>query len=73
MNNKQFIEFQSMVCGKTNHEIIGMLFQRLEEMRTIITILNKREEKSMEVNLHGKERKTTKTKTVGKTEILEYF
>jgi len=57
MNNKQFIEFQSMVASKANYEIIGMLFQRLEEMRTIITILNKREEESMEVNLMAKKEK----------------
>ena len=44
MNNKQFIEFQSMISSKTNHEIIGIFFQKLEEMRAIITILNKREE-----------------------------
>ena len=57
MNNKEFIEFQLMVNSKTNHEILGMLFQKLEEIRTIITILNKREEERMEVTRMAKKEK----------------
>ena len=61
MNNKQFIEFQREVDSKTNHEILGMLCQKLEELRAIFTILNKREEKSMEVTHMAKKGKPKET------------
>ena len=56
MNNKEFIEYQQMLDIKTNHDILGLLFQKLGEIRAITTILNKREEER-EVKLMAKKGK----------------
>ena len=50
MKNKQFIEF------------LGILFQKLEEIRAIFTILNQREESRLEVNIMAKKGKPKETK-----------
>lgn len=47
MNNQEFIEFQNKEYKTTNHELIGMLYKRTEEIRAILSILNRREEERM--------------------------
>lgn len=69
MNNTELIKWGSEISKKTNHELIGMLYQRIEEMRIIFSILNKREEEKMfGGENHGKERKT---KRRAKTKAIE--
>lgn len=47
MNNAEVIKWRSEISKNTNHELLGMLYQRLEEMRMIFSILNRREEEKM--------------------------
>lgn len=61
MNNKEAIEFSSKASEKTNHELFGMIYQKHEEIRLLLSILNRREEENEEVIKLAKKGKAKET------------